>query len=144
MDSQGISLSADHSWSLVGRLGFDLVKHLDPKLDSKCYFKASLLHEFLDGDDVTAAYGTDRYITTNDQKEPGALSALATASRPEINSPCTLIWNATLVMTFIAPTACELDSIGSSDHFLTRNLSEVFSLTFRGKASFCLEKSTVV
>lgn len=68
VDSQGISLSADHSWSLVGRLGFDLVKHLDPKLDSKCYFKASLLHEFLDGDDVTAAYGTDRYITTNDQK----------------------------------------------------------------------------
>lgn len=68
MDSQGISLSADHSWSLVGRLGFDLVKHLDPKLDSKCYFKASLLHEFLDGDDVTAAYGTDRHITTNDQK----------------------------------------------------------------------------
>ena len=49
------------------------------------------------------------------KKEPGALSALATASRPEINSPCTLIWNATLVMTIIAPTACGLDSIGSSD-----------------------------
>lgn len=68
VDSQGLFLSADHSWSLVGRLGFDLVKRLDPKLDSKCYFKASLLHEFLDGDDVTAAYGTDRYTKTNDQK----------------------------------------------------------------------------
>ncbi len=52
-DSQGIDVSGDHDWSLIGRLGFDLVKKMDPKLDSKIYFKASLLHEFMDGNDVT-------------------------------------------------------------------------------------------
>jgi outer membrane autotransporter protein len=67
-DSEGLSLSMDHSWSLIGRAGFDLVKRLDPELDNKIYFKASLLHEFLDGDDMTTSYGSDRYIVDGDHK----------------------------------------------------------------------------
>lgn len=54
-DSQHLHVNADHDWSLIGRLGFDLVKKLDPKQDSKLYFKAGLLHEFMDGADITTS-----------------------------------------------------------------------------------------
>ena len=66
-DSQNLSVSADHDWSLIGRVGFDLVKKLDAKNDSKLYLKASLLHEFLDGYDVTTSYQNDRYTDDGDQ-----------------------------------------------------------------------------
>ena len=55
VDSQDIHVDGDHDWSLIGRLGFDLVDHLDKKQDNKIYFKASLLHEFFDGNDVTVS-----------------------------------------------------------------------------------------
>lgn len=66
-DSQGLSVSGDHDWSLIGRLGFDIVKKMDPKLDSKLYFKAGLLHEFMDGNDVTVSAQGDRYFNEGDQ-----------------------------------------------------------------------------
>jgi outer membrane autotransporter protein len=74
VDSQKLHISGDHSWSLIGRLGVDLVRNLDPKLDSKFYMKASVLHEFLDGGSVTtAAYARDGwdpgvYTSDNDQR----------------------------------------------------------------------------
>jgi outer membrane autotransporter protein len=74
VDSQKLHISGDHSWSLIGRLGVDLVRNLDPKLDSKFYVKASVLHEFLDGGSVrTAAYARDGwdpgvYTSDNDQR----------------------------------------------------------------------------
>ena len=74
VDSQKLHVYGDHGWSLIGRLGFDLVKNLDPKLDSKLYFKASALHEFLDGGSVrTAAYERDgwdagEYTSDNDAR----------------------------------------------------------------------------
>ncbi|MCH3949908.1 MAG: autotransporter outer membrane beta-barrel domain-containing protein [Acidaminococcus sp.] len=55
VDSQDIHVDGDHDWSLIGRLGFDLVDYLDKKQDNKIYFKASLLHEFFDGNDVTVS-----------------------------------------------------------------------------------------
>ncbi len=66
-DSQDLSVSADHDWSLIGRVGFDLVKKLDAKDDSKLYLKASLLHEFLDGYDVTTSYKKDHYTDEGSQ-----------------------------------------------------------------------------
>jgi outer membrane autotransporter protein len=66
-DSQGLSISGDHDWSLIGRLGFDIVKKMDPKLDSKLYFKAGLLHEFMDGNDVTVSAQGSRYYNEGDQ-----------------------------------------------------------------------------
>jgi outer membrane autotransporter protein len=66
-DSQGLSVSGDHDWSLIGRLGFDIVKKMDQKLDSKLYFKAGLLHEFMDGNDVTVSAQGDRYLNEGDQ-----------------------------------------------------------------------------
>jgi outer membrane autotransporter protein len=65
-DSQDLHVDADHDWSLIGRLGFDLVRELDPKLDSKLYFKASVLHEFLDGSDVTVSANGDYYNDNGD------------------------------------------------------------------------------
>jgi outer membrane autotransporter protein len=67
VDSQGLSYDGDHAWSLVGRLGFDLVKKMDPKLDNKLYFKASVLHEFLDGGDTTVSALGESYRTEGDQ-----------------------------------------------------------------------------
>jgi outer membrane autotransporter protein len=52
-DSQKLHVDGDHDWSLIGRLGFDLVRDIHDSRDSKLYFKASLLHEFMDGNDVT-------------------------------------------------------------------------------------------
>ncbi|MCI2113996.1 MAG: autotransporter outer membrane beta-barrel domain-containing protein [Acidaminococcus sp.] len=65
-DSQDLHVDADHDWSLIGRLGFDLVRELDPKLDSKLYFKASVLHEFLDGSDVTVGANGEYYTDDGD------------------------------------------------------------------------------
>jgi outer membrane autotransporter protein len=65
-DSQNLHVDADHEWSLIGRLGFDLVRKLDPKLDSKLYFKASVLHEFLDGSDVTVGANGEYYTDDGD------------------------------------------------------------------------------
>jgi outer membrane autotransporter protein len=65
-DSQGLHVNGDHDWSLIGRLGFDIVRDLDEKTDSKLYFKASLLHEFLDGNDVTTRYGSDCLVDEGD------------------------------------------------------------------------------
>jgi outer membrane autotransporter protein len=67
VDSQGLHVDGDNAWSLIGRLGFDVVRNLDPKLDSKLYFKASLLHEFLDGNDITTRYEKERYVDNGDQ-----------------------------------------------------------------------------
>lgn len=53
-DSQGIHVSADHDWSLIGRVGFDLVDEMDKEKNTKLYLKASLLREFIDGYDVVA------------------------------------------------------------------------------------------
>ena len=54
-DSQGLQTRADDSWSLIGRLGFDLVHLLDEESDAKIYLKASVLHEFLDGGNVVTS-----------------------------------------------------------------------------------------
>ena len=57
-DSQDIYFKGDDEWSLVGRLGFDLVHVVDEKHDGRLHLKASLLHEFSDGTDVRAeTYG---------------------------------------------------------------------------------------
>jgi outer membrane autotransporter protein len=79
-DSEGIHVSADHSWSLVGRLGFDLVKHLDPRQDSKLYVKASLLHEFLEGYDICSrsfsSEGYDSGIYRSEESQKGTWGAI--------------------------------------------------------------------
>ena len=73
-DSKDLHISADHDWSFIGRLGFDLVKQLDPKHDSKLYLKASVLHEFADGSDVTVrSFASDGY-------EPGVYRSDGDAS----------------------------------------------------------------
>lgn len=64
VDSQGLSYDMDHGWSLVGRIGFDLVKKTDLTKDSTFYIKASLLHEFLDGPDVDVWALGDTYHST--------------------------------------------------------------------------------
>lgn len=85
-DSQGLALSADHSWSFIGRAGFDLVKDLDTKLDGKFYLKASILHEFLDGNDVTTSFGTDRYSMDSDRKGTWGVIGIGYSSRTEAGS----------------------------------------------------------
>ena len=65
-DSLGADGHSDSAWSLIGRIGFDLVKELDAKAQSKFYVKANLYHEFLNGPDVRygiAADGPDMYYT---------------------------------------------------------------------------------
>lgn len=65
-DSLGADGHSDSAWSLIGRVGFDLVKELDAKAQSKFYVKANLYHEFLNGPDVRygiAADGPDMYYT---------------------------------------------------------------------------------
>lgn len=57
----GIKVDADHGWSLIGRLGFDLVRDLNKEKDQKFYLKASVLHEFLDGTDL-AVSADDTYL----------------------------------------------------------------------------------
>ena len=66
-DSRGLAVSAEHDWSLISRAGFDLVKNLDAKKESKLYLKASVLPEFFDGNDVTTSSGNDRYTSKGDQ-----------------------------------------------------------------------------
>jgi outer membrane autotransporter protein len=80
-DSQGLHVDSDHDWSLIGRLGFDLVRNLDEKTDSKLYFKASLLHEFLDGNDVTVRYGSDRLVNEADQSGTWGVVGLGYSSK---------------------------------------------------------------
>ncbi|XOQ51961.1 MAG: hypothetical protein ACFWT7_01065 [Succiniclasticum sp.] len=80
-DSQGIRVDGDHDWSLVGRLGFDVVRNMDEKTDSKLYLKASLLHEFLDGNDVTVRYDSDRYVHEGDQSGTWGVAGLGYSSK---------------------------------------------------------------
>jgi hypothetical protein len=57
-DSQGLYTKADHCWSILGRLGFDLAKDINTESDMKFYLKASILHEFMDDADIiTTFYG---------------------------------------------------------------------------------------
>ncbi|MGN0838403.1 MAG: autotransporter domain-containing protein [Pyramidobacter sp.] len=91
-DSQGLYTKADSSWSLVGRLGFDLVDVLDEKNDSRLYLKASLLHEFLDGADVTTEsfglynYETGVYTVRGSQSGTWGTFGLGFSSRIEKDS----------------------------------------------------------
>ncbi|MCH3951598.1 MAG: autotransporter outer membrane beta-barrel domain-containing protein [Acidaminococcus sp.] len=80
-DSQGLHVDSDHDWSLIGRLGFDLVRDFHDSHDSKLYFKASLLHEFLDGNDVTVRYGSDRLVNEGDQSGTWGLVGLGFSSK---------------------------------------------------------------
>jgi outer membrane autotransporter protein len=80
-DSLGLKVDGDHDWSLIGRLGFDLVDKLDAKQDNKLYLKASLLHEFFDGNDVTTRYGSDRYVNSGDQSGTWGVVGLGYSSK---------------------------------------------------------------
>jgi outer membrane autotransporter protein len=80
-DSLGLQVDGDHEWSLIGRLGFDLVDKLDAKQDNKLYLKASLLHEFFDGNDVTTRYDSDRYINSGDQSGTWGVVGLGYSSK---------------------------------------------------------------
>jgi outer membrane autotransporter protein len=81
VDSGGIAVSAGHEWSLLGRVGFDLVRKMDPRLDSRLYFKASLLHEFLDGYDVTVACPSQRHTFDGDEKGTWGVLGLGYSAR---------------------------------------------------------------
>jgi outer membrane autotransporter protein len=81
VDSQGLHVDGDSDWSLIGRLGFDLVRDLHDSRDSKIYFKASLLHEFLDGNDVTTSYDGDRYVNEGDQSGTWGVVGLGFSSK---------------------------------------------------------------
>lgn len=81
VDSQGLYVDGDHDWSFIGRLGFDVVRDFHDKQNSKLYFKASLLHEFLDGNDVTTRYGSDRYVNSGDQSGTWGVVGLGYSSR---------------------------------------------------------------
>jgi outer membrane autotransporter protein len=81
VDTQGLHVDGDHDWSLIGRLGFDLVRDIHDSRDSKIYFKASLLHEFLDGNDVTVRYGSDRYLSEGDQSGTWGVVGLGYSSK---------------------------------------------------------------
>jgi outer membrane autotransporter protein len=81
VDSQGLHVDGDHDWSLIGRLGFDLVRDIHDSRDSKIYFKASLLHEFLDGNDVTVRYDSDRYVNEGDQSGTWGVVGLGYSSK---------------------------------------------------------------
>jgi outer membrane autotransporter protein len=80
-DSQGLHVDGDHDWSLIGRLGFDLVRDFHDSCDSKLYFKASLLHEFLDGNDITVSYGSDRLVNEADQSGTWGVVGLGYSSK---------------------------------------------------------------
>jgi outer membrane autotransporter protein len=63
-DSQDLHIKGDSSWSAIGRLGFDLVKRFgEGDDDARLYAKASVLHQFSDGTDVTAS-SWDRHTNT--------------------------------------------------------------------------------
>jgi outer membrane autotransporter protein len=81
VDSQGLHVDGDHDWSLIGRLGFDLVRDIHDSRDSKLYFKASLMHEFLDGNDVTVRYDSDRYVNSGDQSGTWGVVGLGYSSK---------------------------------------------------------------
>jgi outer membrane autotransporter protein len=81
VDSQGLHVDGDHDWSLIGRLGFDLVRDIHDSRDSKLYFKASLMHEFLDGNDVTVRYDGDRYVNEGDQSGTWGVVGLGYSSK---------------------------------------------------------------
>jgi outer membrane autotransporter protein len=81
VDSQGLHVDGDSDWSLIGRLGFDLVRDLHDSRNSKIYFKASLLHEFLDGNDVTTSYDGDSYVNEGDQSGTWGVVGLGFSSK---------------------------------------------------------------
>jgi outer membrane autotransporter protein len=80
-DSQGLRVDGDHDWSLIGRLGFDVVRDFRDKQESKLYLKASLLHEFMDGNDVTIRYDSDRYVDEGDQSGTWGVVGLGYSSK---------------------------------------------------------------
>ena len=80
-DSQDLQVDGDHDWSLIGRLGFDLVDKLDAKQDNKLYFKASLLHEFFDGNDVTVSASGDSIRHEGDQSGTWGVVGLGYSSK---------------------------------------------------------------
>jgi outer membrane autotransporter protein len=80
-DSQGLQVDGDHDWSLIGRLGFDLVDKLDAEQDNKLYFKASLLHEFFDGNDVTVSASGDSIRHEGDQSGTWGVVGLGYSSK---------------------------------------------------------------
>jgi outer membrane autotransporter protein len=51
-DSEGMRTEAGHDWSAVARIGADLSRHWGEDGKSSAYLKASLLHEFSDGQEI--------------------------------------------------------------------------------------------
>jgi hypothetical protein len=80
-DSQGLYTKADSSWSLIGRVEFDLVDVVNEECGSCLYLKASLLHEFSDSVNVAAKscglynYETGTYMACGSQSRAWAFSA---------------------------------------------------------------------
>ncbi len=56
-DSFGISTRADNTWSLIGRVGFDVAREWGEERNRRFYAKASLLHEFNRDSGVTLETG---------------------------------------------------------------------------------------
>ena len=84
-DSRGLAISAEHDWSLISRAGFDLVNYLDAKKESKLYLKASVLHEFFDGNDVTTSSDNGRYTSKGDQSGTWGVFGLGYSVRSSKN-----------------------------------------------------------
>ena len=83
-DSQDIYFKGDDEWSLVGRLGFDLVHVVDEKHDGRLHLKASLLHEFSDGTDVRAetyGAGAGTYFARGEQSGTWGVFGIGYSSR---------------------------------------------------------------
>jgi outer membrane autotransporter protein len=52
VDSEGMRTEGDHDWSAVARIGADLSRQWGEGGKSSAYLKASLLHEFSDGQEI--------------------------------------------------------------------------------------------
>ena len=119
-DSQGIHVSADHDWSLIGRVGFDLVDEMDKEKNTKLYLKASLLREFIDGYDVVAeslAQGgtvAGTYRTAAAAAGLGGSSVLVTARSLERTRPSMSMPNGMWATTLAGPTISVLELTGNS------------------------------
>lgn len=57
-DNQSMRTSAGHDWSAIARLGFDLTNNWGAQKESTMYFKASVLHEFADGQEIRVEGGS--------------------------------------------------------------------------------------
>lgn len=56
-DGQGMITSAGHDWSAIARIGFDLSRNWGSDRRSSAYLKASVLHEFADGQEISVSGG---------------------------------------------------------------------------------------